>query len=277
MKKRILITTILLVIIIAGFVAVHAATGTPVQDDDPIMQQLQRLGAADAVYCGIFEDPVSPGTYYKLYQSKDTGFEYRLSPDAGYIQNVWRMDPDSQGDSVSEETRQKNASDFFQLYMSDYQVGEFKIENAYDNGAFHTYYFIELLDGMETGTVGTVFCAPNGEVTSAVFVKGEILPTAGDAAPLSAQSFPETVSQEAAAQTALEAARQDAGKRHATVVSVPDTAEGQLKASGADRLWMFEFPVEVQDEGGAARPVGYRIWIDASTGEVYQLYRSMND
>lgn len=278
MKKRFLVLTIVLLILIAGFVAVHAANGIPVKEDDPILQQLKRVGAADAEYCGVFEDEVTPGTYYKLYQSKDTGFEYRLEPDADYIQNVWYIDQDqaSQGEPVTEEAREKNASDFFNSYMADYRVGEYQIENAYDHVAFHTFHFIEVLDGMETGTRGTVICENNGRVSAATFIKGEILPSAGAVAPLSAQAFPETVTQEPAAQTALEAARQDAEEQYAAVVAVPDTAKGQLKASGADRFWAFDFRVAVREEGGLEKDVGYRIWIDAATGELYQLYRTMN-
>lgn len=267
---------------IGGLLAVHAVTNAPVSPSDPNLEMLRRIGASDAVYCGEYEDPVTPANRYKLYQSQATGFEYRFSTEEdGYLKEVRRTDQSSiespRDTPVAEEVIRQNALDFFNLCASDYQIGTYQISDFHDHVAMVSCDFVELVDGMETGTVGTVFCAPNGEVTSAVFVKGEILPTAGDAAPLSAQSFPETVSPEAAAQTALEAARQDAGERHATVVSVPDTVEGQLKASGANRLWMFDFPVEVQDEGGPARPVGYRIWIDASTGELYQLYRSMND
>lgn len=271
MKKRFLVLTIVLLVLIAGFVAVRAANGIPVKEDDPILQQLKRVGAADAEYCGVFEDEVTPGTYYKLYQSKDTGFEYRLEPDADYIQNAWYIDQDqaSQGEPVTEEAREKNASDFFNSYMADYRVGEYQIENAYDHVAFHTYHFIEVLDGMETGTRGTVICENNG-------LEGEILPSAGAVAPLSAQAFPETVTQETAAQTALEAARQDAEEQYAAVVAVPDAVEGQLKASGNDRFWAFDFRVAVREEGGLDKDVGYRIWIDAATGELYQLYRTMN-
>lgn len=252
-------------------VLVLAAAGLKLQADpvptasmEVIANQLDRLGAQDALFLGE-ENYLCPGgepfagESYLLYHSDDTGLNYCFDPSLGVLERIENPvepeypNPANPNAVFPESTHQQRHDTVLELgraCLGPNRRGDLEITKESYNGSFYLCILTEMDAGEETGASVMVQCMPDGTILSCIPRAETVVKTRA-----------EKIGEQAAIDAAYEALREQLGTQIVT------EEECALKANGAVQYYLVTLTVQT-------KPVAivYYAEIDAVTGEALDIY-----
>lgn len=273
-KKGVTILSVLVLagLICAGLLLSGSSPSAPAEGtNERVEAHLASMGINDAVFEGTEENPYIPGLRYWLYSSEAAGADLYFSPDSGALVKVCYNEEETKPGTVGVQSvttvtdaqREAKVLDHVAKCLGGSLLGELVVTKRSYNNLYYDYEVREFYSGQQTGTVVTLHVRGNGEIISCLLTYSEIYGKENGSVVLLDTRL--VMEEQDARAVALEAIEALVSENQGTLLT--DTVLVAYEACGAQRSYVVTVDVQFLQDGTA----GYRAYVDACTGEVWNL------